>query len=70
MPLKRRLEKTRDHRLTPEAVEAFMAGDWLALHQALGLRPWQASPLDVDPDDRPEWLCEEDWTRATSCGRN
>lgn len=58
MPIKRRTPKARDHRVTPAAVEAYRAGDWMGLHRALGLRPWQASPLDVPmgnpyPDGSP-----------------
>ena len=45
MPTKRRLSKQRAHRITAEAVEAFRAGDFIGLHRALGLAPWQASPL-------------------------
>jgi hypothetical protein len=48
MPVKRRIAKVRNNRITPEAMEAFHAGDALALHRALQLRPWQPSPLDVD----------------------
>jgi len=48
MPVKRRQTKAKEHKLTPEAVEAFRAGAWLDLHRALGLKPWQASPLDAD----------------------
>ena len=42
----------------PEAaVRAFAAGDWLGLHRALGLRPWQRSPLDASSDEvPPDWL--------------
>lgn len=47
MPVKRRLSKIRDHRITDEAVEAFEAGDYLALHHALGLKPWEPSPLPL-----------------------
>ena len=53
MPVKRRGSKARQHRVTPEAVEAFERGDWMGLHRALGLRPWQMSPLDVDPAEEP-----------------
>jgi hypothetical protein len=64
MPVKRRLAKGREHRITPEAIAAFEAGDYGALHRALGLRPWEASPLplsvtslgvdqDVPPDPHP-----------------
>ena len=51
MPAKRRVGKMRALAITPEAVEAFRAGDWIALHRALRLRPWEASPLDVQPGD-------------------
>ena len=47
MPLKLRTPKSRPHRITEAAVEAFRAGDELALHRALGLRPWMPSPLEV-----------------------
>jgi hypothetical protein len=47
MPTKRRTPKTRDHPITPEAVAAYRAGDALALHRALNLKPWTASPLDA-----------------------
>lgn len=39
MPVKRRTSKVRDHRIKPEAVEAYRAGDGRTLHRALGLRP-------------------------------
>src|SRR5262245_57327134 len=48
----------RKDRLTPEVIAAWKACDYAALHSALGLRPWEASPLPreitafgVDPDD-------------------
>lgn len=47
-PLKRNARR----RITAEAVEAFRAGDHKRLHRALGLFPWDASPLDecvMDP---------------------
>ena len=47
MPVKRRTVKGRVHRITPEAVEAYRAGDYIALHMALGLRPWEVSPLPL-----------------------
>lgn len=47
MPAKRSNPKQRENRITPEAVAAFHAGDWMALHRALGLRPWEVSPLDA-----------------------
>jgi hypothetical protein len=32
-------------RITPEAVAAWKRADFMALHRALGLKPWQPSPL-------------------------
>jgi hypothetical protein len=54
MPRKRRTGKHRAP-ITAEAVKAFMAGDWTALHRALDLRPWEASPLDADTPEPPAW---------------
>jgi hypothetical protein len=55
-------------RVTPEAVEAFAAGDWSALHRALGLRPWQESPLHALTPEPPDWMTSEfyreDWKHA------
>ena len=48
MPAKRRVGKMRALAITPEAVEAFRAGNWIALHRALGLKPWEASPLHAE----------------------
>lgn len=45
MPVKRRLHKGRSHRITPEAIEAFKAKDMWRLHRALGLKPYEYSPL-------------------------
>jgi hypothetical protein len=55
MPTKRRIAKGRDNRITPEALAAFAAGDWMGLHQALGLRPWQPSPLDTVTPQPPAY---------------
>ena len=33
--------------VTAEVVAAWRAGDYLALHRALRLKPWQASPLPL-----------------------
>lgn len=40
-PLRRNLRR----RLTPAAIDAWKAADFIALHRALGLHPWEASPL-------------------------
>jgi len=45
MPVKRRLGKARKHQITPDAIAAWQAADYLALHCALGLGPGDASPL-------------------------
>ncbi len=34
-------------RITPEAVEAYKAGDYIRLHTALGLKPCEVSPLPL-----------------------
>jgi hypothetical protein len=79
MPIKRRTSKAMKHRITPDAIEAFIAGDYLALHLALGLAPWERSPLPlsvdalgVDPDDPPTgngtgW--DEFWPQAVELQR-
>jgi hypothetical protein len=45
MPVKRRGSKAHSHRITPEVIEAYQAGDYIRLHRALGLKPWEMSPL-------------------------
>jgi len=47
MPVKRRSSKTRPHRITQDALDAFQAGDYAGLHHALGLKPWEISPLPL-----------------------
>ena len=64
MPTKRRITKGRKHRITPEAMAAFRAGDWMGLHRALDLRPWQPSPLDVDKPDPPSYAKSGLWADA------
>jgi hypothetical protein len=34
--------------ITPAAIAAYQAGNEMALHAALGLRPWEISPLSCD----------------------
>lgn len=55
MPVKLRQSKQRQHRITPEAVEAFQRGDAMGLHRALGLKPWQPSPFDINSTEPPAW---------------
>ena len=42
MPTKRRVDKARRHRISPEAIASYRAKDCNALHRALSLRPWEA----------------------------
>lgn len=47
MPTKRKnLTRKSTVRITRDALEAFEKGDH-ALHRALGLKPWEISPLDA-----------------------
>ena len=64
MPTKRRIAKGRDNRITPEAVAAFATGDWMELHRALGLKPWQPSPLDTDTPEPPPHAQKGPWAEA------
>lgn len=45
----KRTRKTRNlrARVTPQAVAAFVAGDYTALHLELRLAPWEVNPLDA-----------------------
>ncbi|MER8644676.1 hypothetical protein [Mesorhizobium sp. M1252] len=49
MPVKRRKDKSRAFKITEAAIDAYRARDFRALHQALGLRPWEMSPLPDTP---------------------
>lgn len=78
MPVKRRRPKAREHRITPEAIAAFEAGDYFRLHCALNLAPYQPSPLPesinglgVDPENPPTWrnLFTESWPLAVELQR-
>ncbi len=53
MPARRSKIRRDGSRITVEAIEAYCAGDWMALHRALDLRPWQINPIDVDPGTPP-----------------
>ncbi len=46
MPVKRRTSKQR-RAVNEEAVRAYRDGDAPALHRALGLKPWETSPIDA-----------------------
>ena len=80
MPTKRTpLRRDIRRRITPEAVAAWMAADYHALHAAFGLRPWQSSPLPscitalgVSEGDPPSYLDEHrraDWLTAQELQR-
>jgi hypothetical protein len=52
----RRIRGRNLEAITVEAVAAWQAGDYLGLHGALALRPWQMPDWGCDPpgtDDRP-----------------
>jgi len=53
-PIKR---PRKEYVLTPEAIAAWMACDWSALHAALGLNIWDRSPL---PREISGMGCSED----------
>jgi hypothetical protein len=55
MPTKRtRKPRHLRVRVTDAAREHFAAGDWMALHRELQLKPWEESPLDVDEHETAE----------------
>ena len=67
MPVKQRLAKGRAHRVTAEAQAAYHADDRLGLHLALGLKPWQPSPLEADTPEPPAWSAgpwHDAWTQV------
>jgi hypothetical protein len=46
MPTNRRkIDRNKGGAITPEVVASWHAADYSALHTALGLKPWQESPL-------------------------
>ncbi len=66
--MRRRIERTTRGRITAKAVEAFRAGDYHALQNALNLPPWHPSPLPesvetlgVTPDHPPEFRSGSSW---------
>lgn len=60
MPVKQRKAKHRAHVVTADALEAFVQGDHIGLHRALGLKPWQPSPFDIDGPEPPHWTRQGD----------
>jgi hypothetical protein len=69
MTTKRRtIRRGGTRRITPEVVAAWQAADYSALHCALGLGPWEPSPLPVEItalgcslDDIPEQDSSSCW---------
>jgi hypothetical protein len=47
MPVKRTYAKTRTPHLTENDFAALLAGEGLALHRALGLKPWEFRTLPI-----------------------
>ncbi|WIW51144.1 hypothetical protein LRP31_18805 [Mesorhizobium mediterraneum] len=45
MPVKRRRAKGKPFKITNAAIDAYRARDYLALHRALNLYPWEMSPI-------------------------
>jgi hypothetical protein len=68
MPVKRRATKHKAHPVTPAAIAAFRAGEWLTLHRELKLQPWMPSPLDAVRQChwRPGSAGEEYWPLAVA----
>ena len=52
------------HMITPEAIAAFKAIDYTALHLALGLKPWEMSPLYVHEKPEPRRDSPHPWVRS------
>ena len=67
MPTKRRpIKRDLRQRITPEAVAAYIADDDALLHELLGLKPWEESPLDVGDENTnpPGTAAYESWPKA------
>jgi hypothetical protein len=66
VPTKRRKLSARPLGISAAAIEAWRAGDWLGLHRALSLRPWEPSPFDtigeLPPEDARPWRAS--WPRV------
>ena len=56
--------------ITPEAIEAFKAGNWLRLHLALGLKPWECSPLEADTNILPANRDRSAWAASVERAKN
>ena len=63
---RRRRARSQRMRISTEAVEAYRAGDSLALSRALELPPWHVSPIGADgPCPYPAYTSgAETWAQA------
>jgi len=52
------------YQITPEAIAAYKAKDYTALHLALGLKPWEQNPLDVHKRREPSRDSPYPWVRS------
>jgi len=50
MPARRAHLTRAENAITAEAEAAYRASDRVALHRALGLKPWEASPIGATGD--------------------
>ena len=65
MPTKRtRASRSMRSRLTAAAVQAWREGDRIALHRALRLDPWEASPLDEENVYSPNTAYADSWQQS------
>ena len=80
MPTRRNaLKHSAKLRVSRAAIDAWQRGDFLALHRALGLMPWQESPfpqeiepLGVHQGPPPDYYDERgraDWAQAQALQR-
>lgn len=52
---RRRKHAQQPHGITAEAIRAYRDGDRGGLNRALGIRPWEVSPLDAVSEALPAW---------------
>jgi hypothetical protein len=66
VPTKRAHIRRNDRRITEADAEAYIAGDGLALHRALGLKPWEWSPSGTaeDAETAAEIMAKRDQIEA------
>jgi hypothetical protein len=76
MPVKRRLSKARECRITPIVIEAWQRGDCRLVDRELGIKPWQLGPMPwelgyygVAASPCPDHHDLEDWARAQELRR-